>query len=94
MRLSQFIDGLNTELRRKALQFCLDNKWQFSTDNDDDDQVDLDRDHLSKYILAKADLSRLESTFDSERALRDRQLLETRLFQSSPSKFSPMETEK
>ena len=90
-RVSHFIDGLDVDLRRKALQFCLENKWRLS-DDDDDDLEDPNYDRLSEFVLAKADLSRLESVFDSDRALRDGQIVDDPIASIPSTATSPKST--
>ena len=79
-RVAHFVDSLDNHLRRKALQFCLKSGWTLSSYDDDDDDSEKKEpefDKLTDFILSKVDLSRFESAFDTDRALRNGQVVDT-----------------
>jgi hypothetical protein len=66
-RVRRFFDGLPADLREKALEYCIKQKWKLSSH--DTGITDPDFDLLKKFVLEKAEIAKRKVVYNKERAI-------------------------
>ena len=68
-RVSRLLDGLDSRLREKVLDYCMKKDWRLSSHDTGTEEPDFD--DLKQFIIGKAQLAQKQIVYDKERAIRE-----------------------